>query len=109
MSYDGEVRTFIVGAIVAITDRFMSEGYKRKLLEVLRMTQIEQWIREEGRLEGREEGREEGRLEGLREGELKKAMETAEAALRKGIAVEVIADITGLTKEAVLKLKSELN
>ena len=52
----GEIKTFIIGAIVAITDKFMSEDYKKRLLEVLRMTQIEQWIREEGRKEGRKAG-----------------------------------------------------
>ena len=52
----GEIKTFIIGAIVAITDKFMSEDYKKRLLEVLKMTQIEQWIREEGREEGRQAG-----------------------------------------------------
>ena len=45
---EGEFKTFVIGALVAVTDRFMSENYKKRLLEVLRMTQIEQWIREEG-------------------------------------------------------------
>jgi hypothetical protein len=53
----GEIKTFVIGAIVAITDKFMSEDYKKRLLEVLKMTQIEQWIREGGRQEGRVEAK----------------------------------------------------
>ena len=97
----GEIKIFVIGAIVAITDKFMNEDYKRKLLEVLKMTQIEQWIREEGRLEGG--------LEGVKEGELKGRLETAKAALKEGADVEFVIKITELTREAVLKLKSELN
>ena len=105
----GEIKTFVIGAIVAITDKFMNEDYKRKLLEVLKMTQIEQWIREEGRLEGVKEGELKGRLEGVKEGELKGRLETAKAALKEGADVEFVIKITELTREAVLKLKSELN
>ncbi|WP_242826082.1 hypothetical protein [Desulfurispora thermophila] len=43
---------FLLGAVIAISDKFMDESAKRKLLEVLRMTKIEQWIREEARAEG---------------------------------------------------------
>jgi len=48
-----------------------------------------------------EKGREEGKKEGKRE--------TARAALGKGLPVDLIADITGLTREAVLKLKNGQN
>lgn len=65
------------------------------------MTQIEQWIREEGRKEGKEEGREEG--------EAKKALETARAALKKGLPEEVVAEITGLDMKTIKKLGKELN
>nr|WP_157862997.1 Rpn family recombination-promoting nuclease/putative transposase [Desulfofarcimen acetoxidans] len=99
---EGEIKkTFIIGTIIAVTDKFMSEDYKKKLLEVLRMTQIEQWIREEGREEGIKKGREEGIKEGK--------METAKAALAKGFSIEDVIEITGLTKEVVRKLKNEMN
>jgi len=94
---EGEIKTFIIGAIVAVTDKFMSEDYKKKLLEVLRMTQIEQWIREEGREEGKKEG------------ELKGKMETAKAALREGAEEEFVTKITGLPKDIIKKLKREMN
>jgi len=88
--------SFAIGAIVAITDKFLPEGYKKRLLEVLRMTQIEQWLREEGREEGLKEGRLEGKLEDARN------------ALRKGFSPEDIAEITALPLETILKLKAEL-
>ncbi len=51
-----------------------------------------------------EKGRREGRLEGKLEGKL----EAARNALKKGLSIEDIADITGLDLEAVEKLKKEL-
>lgn len=63
----GEIKTFVIGAIVAVTDKFMSEDCKKRLLEVLRMTRIEQMIREEGREEGRKAGRTEGKVEKAQE------------------------------------------
>jgi hypothetical protein len=45
----------VPGAIIAITDKFMSEDYKKRFLEVLRMTQIEQMIREEGSVEAKQD------------------------------------------------------
>jgi len=56
-----------------------------------------------------EKGREEGIKEGIKEGEIKGKMETARAALKKGLPVDIIVEITGLTEETVLKLKNELN
>jgi len=93
----GEIKTFVIGALVAVTDRFMSEYYKKRLLEVLKMTQIEQWIREEGIKEG------------IKEGEIKGKMETARIALKKGLPEDLVAEITALDMETVRKLKGELN
>ena len=84
--------SFVIGAIVAITDNFLPEEYKKRLLEVLRMTQIEQWLREEGKLEGKIEGKLEGQLEAARN------------ALKKGLSFDDVAEITGLPKETVQKL-----
>ncbi|CAA7601772.1 Lambda repressor-like, DNA-binding domain protein [Acididesulfobacillus acetoxydans] len=63
------------------------------------MTQIEQWLREEGREQGRAEGRAEGREEGR--------LETARNALTKGLSAEDVAEITGLSLETVRRLKTE--
>ena len=97
----GDVKTFVIGAIIAITDKFMSEDYRKKLLEVLKMTHIEQMIREKGREEGLEEGREEGR----EEGENNKAIEIAKVAIKEGFNVDIVVKLTGLTKEVVLQLQ----
>ncbi|HHV16212.1 MAG TPA: hypothetical protein GXX58_06525 [Gelria sp.] len=79
---------FAIGALVAITDKFLPEEYKRRILEVLRMTQIEQWFREEGMKEGK--------------------LETARNALLKGADVEFVAEIIGLPLETIQKLKNEI-
>lgn len=49
-----------------------------------------------------------GKLEGKLEGENEKANKVARAALLKGADVEFVAEITGLSQEIILKLKSEL-
>jgi len=46
---------------------------------------------------------------GIDKGEMKAKMETAKAAMLEGFEVDVVAKITGLTKETILKLKNELN
>ncbi len=97
---NNKVTSFVIGAIVAITDNFLPESYKKRLLEVLRMTQIEQWLREEGKQEGIIEGEIKGKIEGKIEGKL----ETARNALKKGLSLDDVAEITGLPKETVQKL-----
>ena len=104
-SMEGEIKTLVIGALVAVTDRKKKKKYKRRLLEVLKMTQIEQWIREEGIKEGVKEGIKEG----IKEGEIKKALETARAALKKGLPEDIVTEITGLDLETVRKLKGDLN
>ncbi|WP_018085688.1 hypothetical protein [Desulfurispora thermophila] len=94
---------FLLGAIIAISDKFMEEDARRKLLEVLKMTKIEQWIREEARAEGWMLGKQEG----LAQGELKKARESALAALRKGLDPQLVSEITGLPLEDVLELQKK--
>lgn len=56
--------------------------------------------REEGRMEGREEGRAEGREEGIKEGVVRNARRMKE----KGLSIEDIMEITGLTLEEVHQL-----
>ncbi|WP_018086073.1 hypothetical protein [Desulfurispora thermophila] len=86
---------FLLGAIIAISDKFMEENARRKLLEVLKMTKIEQWIREEARAEG------------WMLGELAKARKTALNMLKKGYSPEEIAENTELPLEEVLELKKK--
>ena len=64
--------------------------------------------REEGRKEGKEEGREEGKEEGREEGAKQKSFDIAQRMLEKGIDIETISELTGLTAEEVFMLKEEL-
>ena len=55
----------------------------------------------EGRMEGRKEGRKEGRMEGLMEGQRSEKMENARKMKTYGQALDMIAEITGLSIEEV--------
>ena len=92
-----EKQNLVFAAIIALSDRYMTETEKKRLLEVVALTQIEQWIKEEGRREGRLEGKLEGRLE------------TARRALQKGYSPEDVADITSLPLNKILALKREID
>jgi predicted transposase YdaD len=61
--------------------------------------------RKEGLREGRKEGLREGRKEGLQEGEQKKALEFALKLRKRGVAVEQIAEDTGLTLKQIEELR----
>ena len=58
---------------------------------------------DEAILKGKKEGIREGVREGIREGEMK----TARRMLARGVAVEVIADYTGLPLAEIEKLRAE--
>ena len=60
--------------------------------------------REKGMEEGRKEGRKEGREKGIEEGKLEERIEIAKRLLKKGINVEDIVEITGLSKEQIGKI-----
>ena len=55
----------------------------------------------EGRMEGRKEGRKEGLMEGLMEGQRSEKMENARKMKTYGLALDMIAEITGLSIEEV--------
>ena len=55
----------------------------------------------EGRMEGRKEGRKEGRMEGRMEGQRSEKMENARKMKTYGLALDMIAEITGLSIEEV--------
>ncbi|KLU63133.1 flagellar assembly protein H [Peptococcaceae bacterium CEB3] len=89
-----DIRTFVIGAIVAVTDRILPEEYKRRLLEVLKMTQIEQWLKEEGRAEGLAEGIKKGIHEGMEQG--------LERGLERGLEKGLLNGKTKATQEAIV-------
>ncbi len=65
--------------------------------------QIE-YARETGREEGREEGRKEGKEEGRAEGAKRNSCDIAKRMLEKGIDIETISELTGLTEKEISKL-----
>ncbi len=58
----------------------------------------------EGRAEGRAEGKKEGRAEGRTEGKVEEKRKIAKIMLKKNMSIELISEITGLTKEEIEKL-----
>lgn len=104
----GKSIAFVIGSIIAITDKFLPIGHKKRLLEVLRMTQIEEWLREEGKQEGRQEGRQEGKQEGKVEGKMEGKQEVARNALLEGLDAEIVARITDLPLKIIQKIKADL-
>ena len=62
----------------------------------------------EGRVLGREEGRVLGREEGLKEGENRALSRTAIRLLTMGLSVDDVAKGTGLSVEAVEKMKENM-
>jgi len=64
--------------------------------------QIE-YARESGREEGLKEGREKGRAEGVKQN----SFDIAKRMLEKGIDIETISELTGLTAEEVSRLKEK--
>ena len=65
--------------------------------------QIE-YARETGREEGHKVGKEEGRKEGRAEGAKLKSFDIAQRMLEKGIDIETISELTGLTEKEISKL-----
>ena len=57
-----------------------------------------------GKLEGRKEGEYKGRLQGKQEGELEAKQETARKLKARGMLLEDIAEVTGLSMEILKNL-----
>ncbi|HFU4378112.1 hypothetical protein HO997_10340 [Streptococcus suis] len=81
---------------------------------------VDQWLRnasnhfgelESSFLRGRRNGKEEGRLEGLAEGRLEgsiqKSLEVAQRLLNRGLDIEDVLEITGLTSEQLAQLSQD--
>lgn len=90
-------------AIMSMTEKERRE-YRDFMVSVHAAKDNWDTMRDEARAEGLAEGRAEGRAEGLAEGERNKAMETARRMKAKGYPLEDIAEISGLTVEAINRL-----
>ena len=85
--------------------------YATEVQGMLRGITVEDYgrvMKKEGLEEGRSEGLEQGRTEGLAEGEASgraaEKMEMAKALKDKGVAIDIIAETSGLSKEDIEKL-----
>ena len=83
----------------------MSRDERLKYDEALRKYRdtisVFEGVRMDGLMEGRKEGRKEGRMEGLMEGQRSEKMENARKMKIYGLALDMIAEITGLSIEEV--------
>lgn len=59
------------------------------------------------REEGKEDGYESGRVAGFAEGEAHTKRLTAINMLKKGLAIDLISELSGLTQEEIMKLREE--
>ena len=85
--------------------------YATEVQGMLRGITVEDYgrvMKKEGLEEGRSEGLEQGRTEGLAEGEASgraaEKIEMAKALKEKGVAIDIIAETSGLSKEDIEKL-----
>ncbi|HFI0326854.1 TPA: hypothetical protein ACGO3U_002239 [Streptococcus suis] len=77
---------------------------------------VDQWLRnasnhfgelESSFIRGRNRGKEEGRAEGLEEGSLQKSLDVAQKLLARGLDIEDVLEITGLTSEQLTQSSQE--
>lgn len=86
-------------------DFLYNEEYWRKLM----LRDERKKAREEGLAEGRAEGLSEGLSEGRMQGARDKALEMANKMLAKGMAINDIVDLTGLTSDEVIQLPNQIS
>ena len=105
-------KLFDVAELAQLDDNDRIKYIKAMNTERDTYNQIE-YARESGREEGREEGHKVGKEEGLKEGREEGAKQNscdiAKRMLEKGIDIETISELTGLTAEEISRLKKELN
>ncbi len=109
-----------------IKDNFQAKGLKeaKEELDVLKLSEKDRQEYEsykedlhyqasmfdssfgEGFVEGEKKGVEKGRVEGIEKGEKQKAIEIAKKSLLKGLDIEIVADLTGLSIEDIKKIKN---
>ena len=91
--------------------RLMSMLEERAALTYARNKGTEEGLKqghEEGLKQGHEEGLKQGHEEGLKQGQEKEKIETAKKLLKLKMTTEQIADITGLNKQKIEKIKKEM-
>ncbi|GAB6058596.1 hypothetical protein JCM31598_17130 [Desulfonatronum parangueonense] len=89
-------------------DKLKRMAYEARQAEIMdqrsRMISAEMKGREEGKVEGREEGRKEGRKEGRQEGR----QEVVRSMLTRGMSIDEVAEIAGMSREQIAALQGEI-
>ena len=101
-----ESRMKLKSDIVTISESSFNRGLEKGIEKGIAKG-IEKGIekgRKEGREEGIEKGREEGIAKGIEKGSYEKAIDTAKKCLAMNMPIETIIEITGLTREEILKI-----
>ena len=78
--------------------------YEARQAEIMDQMTREKTAQEKGREEGMQKGIQKGREEGIQQGMEK----TAVAALKEGMAIDLVAKITGLSIEKINELNNEI-
>jgi predicted transposase/invertase (TIGR01784 family) len=103
------IKRKLPGLLQEEVDRVLEETEPREVDKMI--TNIERTLDEMQRVaeaRGKIEGKIEGRVEGKIEGKVEGKVEVARAALKKGLSMDDVVEITGLSMETVLELKREL-
>ena len=84
----------------------IKKGDTRDMLNIVRV-QLEAYAEHEriGREQGEKIGREQGKKIGIKEGEKSERIRIVQALLKRKMKVDEIVEVTGMTKEEVMKLK----
>ena len=82
----------------------IAEEDNRKIENSLRREAIESG-RKEGLEQGIKEGIEQGLEQGIEQGSTKKALEIAKSMITKGMDIDLISELTGLSKEKLEKIQ----
>ena len=99
---DGFVRDFTRACNVAGFSPQKKIQYEKTMMNEMDYRAAMKYREEKGRMEGREEGLKQG----MEEGEKKGKLEIARKMLARGMDVESIAELTGLTPDEIENLKS---
>lgn len=102
---DRRMQSNLAASTAVLAGLVLKQDVIQRLLrkDIMRDSVIYQLIKTEGLEEGRQEGIQEGKQEGIQEGK----QEVAINLLTEGMAIEVIARITGLSVEVVQELQRQ--
>jgi hypothetical protein len=96
---DEDIAHYLIGAMVAVNYTHITDPEKTKILEVLEMAKPFEDLYKKFELIGEKRGRQEG--------EQKRSKEIAKKLLNKGMKIETISEITGLSEQEINELVKE--